>query len=171
MKLFTYILLILSISLVSCKTKKKAADAIQDEVVKVEKPVIKYNDNDLVASIQKGMCFGKCPVYKAEIYGNGRVVFIGERNVANIGTFQAEISQDKLQEIVLKAKAFDYTSLNDEYDNKYVTDLPTTNTYMFIDGKKKAIKSRYGSPAELTSFEKYLHEVIMGLSYVIVLDK
>lgn len=166
MKLFTYILLALSISLFSCKTKKKVTKTTKQEVVKVKKIVTKYNDNDLVASIQKGMCFGKCPVYKAEIYGNGRVVFVGERNVPNIGTFESVLSQNKLKEIVLKAKAFDYTSLNDEYDNKYVTDLPTTKTYMFIDGKKKAIKSRYGSPAELTAFEKYLNETVLSLTYL-----
>lgn len=130
--------------LFACKTKKGISDQTKSN----------YNASDVIASIERTACFGFCPVYKMEIYGDGTVHYIGTRNVDRIGVFKGKASIDKIDSLIIKAKEIGFMNLKDEYDGS-VSDLPATHTSVMMDGKTKKIKSRYGTPDELRGFNNY----------------
>ena len=58
------------------------------------------------------------------------------------------------------AKQIDYMNLSDEYDNRYVSDLPETNTSIVIDGKRKTVRKRYDYPRSILAFEKLFMKLL-----------
>lgn len=54
-------------------------------------------------SMRRGACFGRCPVYRVTIGGDGSVEFVGERFVGAVGTRSGRA--DLAQLATLRAKA------------------------------------------------------------------
>ena len=57
--------------------------------------------------------------------------------------------------------------LKSEYDDKMVTDLPTTITTLRPENENKAktIRVRYRAPEELYDFQQYIHQLVMDVQY------
>lgn len=113
--------------------------------------------DSLFAMLDKGACFGRCPVYKLKIYKSGYTVFDAIKWNKVEGVFYTKLEASTMQSILDSANAIGYFNLKDEYDNNMVTDLPATQTIIHGDGKYKAIRNRYGGPQELKDFETWFH--------------
>ena len=122
-------------------------------------------DDSLFASITKGYCYGTCPVYKLKIYNSGHVSLEGIKNIDQIGFFSARINQEKMDTFSDMAKQINYMNLSDEYDNRYVSDLPETNTSIVIDGKRKTVRKRYDYPRSILAFEKLFIKLLEELAW------
>lgn len=146
------IILFSALALVSCKTKKKATET-------TTKTEYNYSDNDMVASIERTMCFGVCPAYKMEIYGDGKIVYEGIKNVDHIGKFEGKTTTEKIDQLLAKATEIGYADLNDSYENKSITDLPSTTTVILLNGVSKKVYSRYNAPEKLVAFQKFFEEL------------
>ncbi len=151
MKILLTLSLLSVLSIMSCKTKK---DGVKKDNTTNK---ISYKSDQIIATLEKTACFGVCPVFNAVVYGDGKVVYKGAQNVTNIGLFEGKVSMDKLHELVSKAKEIDYATLENKYDGP-VTDLPSTTSSVFIDGKTKSIMARYNAPQKLYDFHKYFDE-------------
>ena len=116
------------------------------------------SDNEIVFSMTKTKCYGKCPAYTIEIYSNGRVTYSGLANVEKIGKFEKNITQTELsnlQKTFLDSKFFDF---DDEYVSN-ATDLPTTYILFRNNGKEKKIKDYHKAPKELKDLERLLEDI------------
>ena len=120
---------------------------------------------DVIITLERTSCYGICPDYKLTMYGDGRVVYEGKRFVKVTGTQTAQISQDKVEEIVNEFYQTDYFSLRDEYTAS-ITDLPTTVTSISIDGKTKKVVDYYGAPEKLNELENKIDEITNSKSWV-----
>jgi len=157
-----HILLFLSISavLLSCATTKNTTDTNTPPPPVPSAPSEEqaiFQDlaegDSLFAHIKKGYCFGTCPVYEMKIYNSGLVVLQGTQNIDLLGEQKTRLTTDEMLAFIDKANSIKYFEMEDEYDNKGITDLPETITSIVIDGKRKQVRKRYGYPRELTSFE------------------
>lgn len=135
--------LFLSLGLLACKSKKNAQSTKVD-----------YKATDVIASIEKTPCFGFCPVYKLDIYGDGKVVYKGTKNVDNVGDYTGKATQEQLDQLFNQAKELGFAEFEKEYDGP-VTDLPTTYVAVWTNGELKKIKARYNVPDQLAQFIKY----------------
>ncbi len=62
------------------------------------------SDSEIVVTIQRTACFGACPVYSAQIYADGTVIYDGKDFVKITGKKQHKISEDRVRELL---KAFE----------------------------------------------------------------
>lgn len=62
-----------------------------------------------------GQCFGKCPVYSLEIYGDGTVIFDGEKNVKALGRRSSSIPRSQVHEIVSKFDDSGFLDFSEHY--------------------------------------------------------
>ena len=127
------------------------------------KPSITDDISGAVITLERGPCFGACPVYRLTVYGDGRVIYEGIRFVSVEGTRTATISEDKVRQLVGKFYAIDYFSLNDEYTHVNATDMPSATTSITIGGKIKTIIHYHGdfsAPDELTALEDKIDEIV-----------
>lgn len=142
---------------IACSTKKNATPATTEQSnsgVKVDK------SDSLFVTLERGYCFGTCPVYKVEIYNSGYAVYTGTANTEKIGTFTTKFTKDQLNSLTKVAKEINYMSLDDVYDNKGVTDLPSHTSSIVINGERKTVKRRHGYPESILVFEKQIDAIV-----------
>ena len=142
-------------------------DEKEEEVPIKEVPNEELNQVYLVASLSKTPCYGNCPVFEVRIFSDGKVEFVGRKNVNLIGQFQAHANQEFIEQIKSAARAINYMKLEDSYpkSGKKILDLPNTISYVRMDHKEKMIRNNHLAPNALRSFEKKLEAMINTLSY------
>lgn len=83
-------------------------------------------------SIERGACFGPCPIYKATVYGDDRLVFEGMKFVKRSGKHEAALPRGAFAKLVEIGKRHNFAAMDTQWpDEKGLncpeppTDLPT----------------------------------------------
>jgi len=161
MKSLVLIFTFITILSVACSTTKKGMSET-DAYTEFQNDL---KDDTLFASIERGFCFGTCPVYKLYIYTNGNAIYEGIKNVNMNGVFAAQLSPEQMNRLITSAKSIGYMEFENEYDDPNVTDKPTTTTSIVIDGKRKQVKRRHRFPSEIIGFEKTFDEIVTEVEW------
>ena len=193
---FIYLSLTIAILNAGCKTTKQQTEKVPNsepeysvqtlspkQPIKISIPKLNFpekpdqqagtqtdpGEDSLFASIERTPCYGRCPTYSINIYKSGYVIYEGIRFVDRLGTYSTRISDRKIQAIINKANEIGYFELDDVYDSP-VTDLPSTITYLSVNGQKKRIKDRVRGPEKLREYEKYFDGVFEDMEWKKVED-
>ena len=121
-----------------------------------------YDPQSVVIRIERGPCFGTCPVYKMTLYGDGTVRYDGKDHVSARGSQTAVIAPEKVKELAGEIERSGFFNLRDFYTEVSVTDAPTVFLYIAVDGKKKQVKHYLGdfnAPKTLETIETRIDEV------------
>jgi len=121
-----------------------------------------------VFSIQRGYCFGTCPVFEFKLFENGLATYTGTANVENIGTFQAKNTQALRDSILSAAENIGFIMLLDNYDNQFITDLPATTYSLKVDDRQKVVVCRFGCPESLIDFGNRVQKWVEAVEWEIV---
>lgn len=73
--------------------------------------------------MERGPCFGACPVYRVEVFTDGLVRFKGERFVKVTEPVEARLSEAQVQAISQRLQRVDFKWT--DYTQRDETDLPT----------------------------------------------
>jgi hypothetical protein len=122
--------------------------------------------------MERGACYGRCPIYKLTISANGTVDYEGIRFVRIEGKRRSKINASQIEELVASIKNADFFSLEDEYVTP-ATDLPSITLSITLDGQTKSIW-HYGfldcgsenAPQELCELESKIEEVVNSKQWV-----
>lgn len=107
-------------------------------------PLLAGSNKDLVITLERTVCFGRCPDYDLTIYGNGTVVYEGHNFVAVTGKQTSLIPQGKVQALVDYFHESGFFSMDDVYGS-VGGDAPAATTSFKTDGAFKKVVN-YGSP-------------------------
>jgi hypothetical protein len=125
-----------------------------------------------MAGFEKTACFGKCPTFQVKFYSDGRVTYNGKMNVERLGMYEARTDNATLKRIKDKANEVGYFDFYNEYPvGKRIADLPSTITFLRVGDMEKQVKDTHEGPEKLKEFERYLEEIINGLTWKVVSDK
>jgi hypothetical protein len=99
-----------------------------------------YGTQIASVSLQRGPCFGTCPIYDATLRADGTATWHGERFVERLGRHEGQINLNdfgRLARFVERAGFFDW---DPEYANDNIADLP--NYYLTVerDGDTKTVR-------------------------------
>jgi Domain of unknown function (DUF6438) len=153
---------ILSVMVVSCSgTKNVGAD----------KQVT--SGDSLAVYLEKGPCFGTCPMYSVSIYNTGYIVYEGKLNVERIGKYSAFVDSEFINKIMAKADELNYWDLNEEYIDPYLTDFPTIKSELNSGTKQHKVTRYTTSPPEnLIKLEDYIDSLLKsGIKWTLILDE
>jgi hypothetical protein len=124
---------------------------------------------EVIITLERTACFGTCPVYKLTIHGDGKVIYEGIRFVRVEGTIETTISEEKIEKLVSEFQKIDYFSLEDSYEERNATDMPSAFTSLTVDGKTKTVKHYHGdssAPKELTELEDKIDEIVNSNQWI-----
>jgi len=124
-----------------------------------------------VITLERGACFGTCPVYKLSIFADGRVEYEGKEFVKRQGKARGQISKAALQSLIREFEKIDYTKLDNEYVSEgpncpeWWTDSPSAITSLDWKGKQKKIRHYHGCRGarvldQLTALENKIDQVV-----------
>ena len=126
-------------------------------------------DDDQI-TLARSACFGTCPVYQLTIKSDGRVTFEGKRFTKTTGIANGTISSRDFRSLVNEFEKINYFSLADAYTPgtkecpQRITDLPSADTSIRLNGKTKSVAHYHGCGTEgvlgkLTALEDRIDEV------------
>ena len=120
-------------------------------------------EEQVAKSIQfrSGACFGQCPVFTCTLNNDGTATFTGKNFVDFEGEHTAQVDGATVEGWIQRAEEIGFFTLEKEYDNPNVSDLPEKETTITVGEKSHTIRSRYGVPDALRSWEKGLMQYVL----------
>ena len=117
---------------------------------------------------KKTPCFGKCPIYEANFYTDGRVTYHGRNFVEHIGHFESRITEKEKQRIRTAFFDANFLEMALEYpvDGQKVADLPTTVIEFRVGDMIKHTTNRSQAPQELMDLQMMVEGVLDRLEWV-----
>jgi hypothetical protein len=110
--------------------------------------------------IERGACFGTCPIYTFIIKSDGTCHYKGDKYVERIGEFSGTVPIGDFHELAQFIRDAGYMGFENGY-RRMVTDHPTTYTTVVMGGKRKVIRNYANAgPTALWAIE----ELIDGLT-------
>jgi hypothetical protein len=119
-------------------------------------------------TLERGPCFGTCPVYAVTLGRDGSVRFEGRRFVSDTGISTGTVPRARVDSLLAELQSAGYFEFADSYRSgdavcrRYATDLPTVITEVRLDGRVKRIEHDRGcaeAPAALSLLENRIDEV------------
>jgi len=108
-------------------------------------------------TLERGPCFGACPVYRVTVDANGKAEWVGEAFVASLGPSNWDIPLDAVVALEHALARAGFEDLGEKYTDYLITDMPSAQiSVVFDDGTKKTIEHYQGdfsAPRELTLLE------------------
>lgn len=149
------------------KSKQEPTIPSPTTTVITAKPIQPKVDVNLMVSLQRTPCFGQCPVFKIELFNDGKVIYDGKAFCKRMGIHKAIASPDLMKAIQQKASDIKYLAFNEKYPKgeSMITDIPTTVSYVKIGSDSKMVSNNYDAPTELIEFEHWLEQQFEGLKW------
>lgn len=117
-------------------------------------------DSKIAISLSRSGCFGTCPSYSVTIKTNG-IEFNGGGNVVAQGRHTDTVDPQAVRTLAKKFTAADFYSMDEEY-RAGVTDNPTYELSIVIDGREKKVEDYVGEwvgmPAVISQLEREVDE-------------
>jgi hypothetical protein len=115
--------------------------------------------------IERGPCYGRCPVYTLIIKSDVTFRYHGEKWVDRKGDFTGKIEKEKWAKLTEAAASCKFMSLERSYTTLQ-TDSPTVFTMIVMDGQRKTISDYAGAgPDKLGEFEKTISDSIANAEW------
>ena len=115
-------------------------------------------------TLERGPCFGPCPVYRVTVNSEGKVEWFGEAFVASLGPDTWEIPLDSVAALEDALARTDFEKLGDKCTDYSVTDMSSVRiSVVFDDGTTKTIEDYHGDfsvPRELTLLEHRIDRIL-----------
>ena len=100
--------------------------------------------------LERGACFGTCPIYKVTVESDGRVTFEGFNYTKIKGKATARIKRSAFTKLAREFDKLKYFSLDDKYEpgtpncGRSATDMPYVRSSIQFKGKMKSISHYQG---------------------------
>ncbi len=118
----------------------------------------------LLATLERRVCYGWCPVYKLAIYRDGDVEYHGEQFVKVKGDATTHLTPAQLANLERAFADAHYSALASTYTHEDMTDAPTALTSFRDDSDRtKQVEHYHGdshAPAELTKLEEQIDQIV-----------
>jgi hypothetical protein len=106
---------------------------------------------------QRTPCNGRCPVYMANIFADGRVEYDGQRHVPLLGKHTLSLPPATVAAMLAEAKRINFDKLAESYMGN-TSDLPATIITVHPAGQPPhAVYASEGVPASLQGYITYLN--------------
>jgi len=175
---YQFILFIVFVSLLSACSPKRSnipANAVPTLNLlefKTETPNFEFQKMpkatpNLLLSLERYPCFGKCPVFEIEFFDNGFVRYTGKRYMDLIGNYSTNINKRELNDLLTYAVNINYPDLSTTYprNGKVILDVPFTITYVKYGAEINRIENHHNAPIDLIKFEEHIELLINNLNW------
>ena len=101
-------------------------------------------DESIRITLERGMCFGTCPVYSVTLSGNGTVSWEGKQYVMKKGNITGSIDPARVADLFYQLDRDGFFTLNHSYSAYEITDMPSATLTVQNNSIKKQVYHYYG---------------------------
>jgi hypothetical protein len=139
------------IGLAACASQKNGVKKGKDANTKT--PIITE------LSLNRTVCYGRCPDYTLEIFANGKVIYTGRRFAEPQGTWEKMMGEAKVKGILAQAAAYRIDTCQESY-RVNISDVPAVNYTYTVDGAERKIANANFGPSFLTTLAEQIDKAI-----------
>lgn len=114
-------------------------------------------------SLSRSGCYGTCPIYSVEVFGDGRVIYDGDRYVDVIGRHEYRIPVEQVRGLLDTFRRSDAWSLESDY-SAMTTDSPTYCLSIHLDGQERVIQDYVGLRVGMPQIVRHLQDAVDRIS-------
>lgn len=118
----------------------------------------KLKSKDIMITLQKGACYGKCSVYKLDIYKNNFAVYTGTANTDKMGVYSKVLKKEEVKVLKNKFKSIGFDQMKDEYPSEIV-DFPLISIFYSGGKNPKTVSGRAERPEALRQLQVDLEKI------------
>ena len=125
---------------VNPRNMTNTTETTDDLVVDLSLP---ENEQEFLVMSRSG-CYGECPIYSITVYNNGKIEFIGTKFTDKIGSFQGELNDQQLSQLVYQVIASDFMQMQPVFPSEEihrVADFPTTTITVNYKDQLRTVKN------------------------------
>lgn len=107
-------------------------------------------------TLERGMCFGTCPVYSLILSGNGSVIYDGQMYVKEIGSRNGTINVTSFRYLLDQFTDAGFFRMKDQYTAYDITDMPSAVLTVITGNHTWRVDHYYGdhsAPGSLSILE------------------
>ena len=131
---------------VSTPIPEKSQPVINVQATPASTPVL--IPKDLLITLERGPCLGRCPQYIVKISADGTVAFEGKSDTKVTGKASSKITESDLKQLVSAFEKMNYFALKERYTDdacpEVATDMSSATTSFQFDGKQKTVFHYHG---------------------------
>lgn len=142
--------LVLSTLFTACLTfvsAQKASEQVIKSNSQTKSSKVEISRSTVIA-LERSRCYGSCPSYKIEIYGDGKFIYQGKDFVKTKGKVTGTVTTEQLEQIISEVEKARFFSMRSSYEKEgcttMATDSPWVYTSIQINKKKKSISHYTG---------------------------
>jgi Domain of unknown function (DUF6438) len=109
---------------------------------------------ELLCSLTRSRCMGRCPAYSVEVMDDGTVTYRGKSGVRTAGEQRATLGDAELKELVSVFTDARFFQLMDAYTYHDTTDFPSVTVALSRDGRVKKVRHYLGDFLAPPSLER-----------------
>ncbi len=122
------------------------------------KDVSKLKEKDVVLSVHKGPCGGKCSVYNIDVYKNRYAVYEGIANVEKYGIYAVKLSKEQMNELTSVFDANDFFGFDDNYPIES-PDFPVITLKYNKENRSKTVTGSIHRPQKVLELQYALENL------------
>lgn len=122
------------------------------------KSIEELTTDDIIISMNKGGCFGSCPIYELDIYNNGHCEFTGIDHCYKLGKHTLQLTKEKLKSLKSEFKEANLYQYDDFYESQ-IPDLPTITISYFEKDTSKTIVGKRERPSQVHKLQFLLEQI------------
>lgn len=145
-------------------SKIERADSIAYEQHRLEDSLA---EPYLILALKRTGCYGKCPVFEANVFSDGKATYKGIDHVEMLGNYEASADSSWRNKILEKALLIGYFTLSDSYptDGRFIPNLPNTITSLSYKGRLHRVYNNFDAPKALVELEIFLETALSELNW------
>lgn len=120
---------------------------------------------DFNLKMDKGACFGSCPVYSLEIDHQGNAIYEGKRFTEKSGLYKYKLAKDQFKQVTDQLTLMNFFALQDNFKSN-VADLPTVTIAHKHKGLSKSISGKDTRPKRVLDLQKILEDIAQSDGWV-----
>ena len=123
----------------------------------------------ILAGIERGPCFGRCPQYKAMFYTSRLATYEGIRNTNRQGVYHARLTDEMVKEINDALVRDNMAAADSEYVNKLLADYPAYWLWIRdVKGSRRIHINHEKPPVTIDDYAGTLDNIIDKLEWKMI---
>ncbi len=121
------------------------------------------SDQNSTITLERGMCYGTCPVYSLTLSANGTVIYDGQMYVNETGVRNGTINASSFSNLIDQFEKGGFYQMKDTYTAYDITDMPSATLTVQKMNLTKQIVHYYGdmsAPKILTGLEDAVDQAV-----------
>ncbi len=172
---YLFLLILMAVFMTDCnrKTSKNSVgpsasvkmDSTLDTMLIIGEDPVKIDtetlDSFLYLKYLRGACFGRCPVYSIEVYGDGRIVYDAKMFTKRKGIYEGRLNKAELDDLKKRIEKLNFKNLSPMYPEDrslYIPDLPNKEMTISYASWTHKVIDNHSAPERLKALERLLDE-------------